>query len=218
MLKFNLFIVFFLLFSMGAESATKTGNLDCKNACYKTYSNDKTLYERCIKYKCDILQKDKPTPASDKETKKLVIEPKKDLTTKKTTFVSVENKNVRIKETKKGITIKESVSSSISAKANISINYKNGKLISGKSRKQIKVLPSDIRQKVIGIQNITIADEESPKYFVRSKTKGKLLGAIPVNIEKDYEINAETGDTIRINDPWWTRLTTQISLPGEGQS
>lgn len=199
---------------MGVESVTKA-ETDCRDACSKTYSNDKVQYERCIKYKCGVLTS-KSIQESGKETKKLVIEPQKKLADTK--LVKVENKNVRIKETKKGVIIKESVSNSIGAKSNITVKYEDGKLVSGKSKKQIKVLPSDIRQKVIGIQNIKLADEESPKYFVKSKNKGKLLGTIPVNINRDYEINAETGETLRVNAPWWTRFTAQISLPAEGQS
>ena len=216
--NFIIFIVIFLLFSVNAQSVAKEN--DCRDACYRTYGKDKAQYENCVRQKCGAAEISQPAQESGKETKKLIIEPKKKLASGKTAHINVENKNVRIKETKKGTIIKESSSNSISAKADILINYENGKLVSGKSKKQIKVLPSDIKQKVAGIKNITLVDEGSPKYLVKSKSKGKLFGAIPVNINRDYEINAETGDTLRINAPWWSNLVREIeiSIPKEGES
>ncbi len=116
--------------------------------------------------------------------------------------VNVEDKAVEIEPTSSGAAITHG---DIRAEGDVPLEYTGGALVSSKSGKKIKVLPSQIQEKVKGkVKEIKINDEGSPKYTTRTESSGKLLGFIPAKITKTYEISAEDGEIISEKKPWWS--------------
>lgn len=131
--------------------------------------------------------------------------------------VDVENKSIEIEPTDTGAAI---IHGDIKADGNIPLEYAAGALISSKSGKEIKILPSQIKEKTKGkVKDIKINDEGFPKYIAKTESKGKLLGFIPASIIKTYEIDAEDGKIISEKKPWWSFVATEtpeqpeLSLP-----
>lgn len=234
--RFILFVIVIMLVSQSAESVSKesaskepipkTDEISCKDTCFQSYGKDKTLYAQCVKDRCQTTLKYQASQIAPKETKK-EMPMKNSFTNDKANWAINRTKIIdraalgRVKIRNLSVQVTENRTSPKSAKIGVETTaqlvHKDDKAISDKSKKEMKVLPPYIKQKVTGIQNITLVDGKSPKYVVKSKIKGKLLGIVPISINKNYEINAETGDTIQVNAPWWSRFTTQIALPGEGQ-
>lgn len=131
--------------------------------------------------------------------------------------VNVVNKSVEIEPTSSGAVI---IHGDIKAVGDVPLEYVDGALISSKSGKEIKILPSQIKEKVKGkVKEIKINDEGAPKYTTETESKGKILGFIPTKITKTYEISAESGKIISEKKPWWSFVTTEthelpeLSLP-----
>jgi len=81
--------------------------------------------------------------------------------------------------------------------ANVSINQNNA------------TLPSVITKKYPNISLITsITSEKSdrPSYIVQARLPKKLLGLIPVEMDVKSEIDAESGEIIKEEKPWWSFL------------
>jgi len=132
--------------------------------------------------------------------------------------VKLEGKPLRIKIEEKEVYIKpgEEVvieADGVSAKGNVELWYVNGSLIAAKSKKQIRVLPSDLLDEVEAIKDIRLVDEEAPKYKVAVERVGRLLGFIPVSFDVEYEISAEDGKLLGKSKPWWTPLVVGESNP-----
>lgn len=123
--------------------------------------------------------------AGEKEIKIEVDEVKKE------SKIEIDNKIVI---TKKGIEIKES---KLYIKTTVGL-------------KEIKVLPEEAISKAKEITTIEeiILEEESQKlvYSVKGTKSAKLFFLIPVKIEIEKKINAETGDVISVKKPWWSFL------------
>ncbi len=121
--------------------------------------------------------------------------------------VDVENKSIEIEPTDTGAAI---IHGDIKADGNIPLEYAAGALISSKSGKEIKILPSQIKEKVKGkVKDIKINDEGTPKYIATTESKGKILGFIPTTITKTYEISAEDGKIISEKKSWWSFVMTE---------
>lgn len=87
------------------------------------------------------------------------------------------------------------------------IEYKDGELIGSNSGKPIEVFPSEIKDKIGGVQpsEIKIEDKEFPQYAVKVDAKAKLLGFIPISTSRNYVVNAQTGAS-QESSPWWKFL------------
>ncbi len=79
--------------------------------------------------------------------------------------------------------------------------------------RQIKLMPSQASSKAINASGIvevkSIMLEEKgdiPMYYVKGTKNANLLGFIPVSLEIDTSINAETGDIVSVDGPWWSFL------------
>lgn len=61
------------------------------------------------------------------------------------------------------------------------------------------------------INNVELeTSEEEAIYSVSGSSSGKLLLVIPVTVEITQKINAETGEIISTEKPWWTFLASGI--------
>jgi hypothetical protein len=128
--------------------------------------------------------------------------------------IDVEGKEVRIEPSPKGLAL---VEGGVKAEGDVEFEYENRTLIALNSGKPIKFLPSQVRGKVKGeLKEIEIRDEEIPKYIAKGEEKGKLLGFIDVSVETNYEIDAVTGEVLKIDKPWWrdiVKFVIKIEAP-----
>lgn len=132
--------------------------------------------------------------------------------------LKLEGKPLRIRIEEKEVYVKpgEEIvieTDGVSAKGKVELLYVNGSLITAKSKKQIRVLPSDLLDEVEAIKEIRLVDEEAPKYKVIAERVGRLLGLIPVSFDVEYEISAEDGELVGESKPWWAFLVMGESNP-----
>ncbi len=127
-------------------------------------------------------------------------------TINKITMFKVEKRSFKVIKTKEGTKLEEDSSKDVPVDIDLLLIYSKGKLVSGKNKKQIRVYPSDLKQKVDGISEVHLVDDENPKYVVNSKKDGRLFGLIPVSYDSTHIIDANNGNIIKEDAPWWTTL------------
>jgi len=74
--------------------------------------------------------------------------------------------------------------------------------------KEIKVLPDQVKEKIrerirARLENQTIELDENGIYQVQGRKRARLFFLFPVRIKVQAEINSETGEVIKIRNPWW---------------
>jgi hypothetical protein len=85
---------------------------------------------------------------------------------------------------------------------------------------EIKIMPETASEKAIerlgdlGF-NITLKEvsnkgNETVVYNVEGEKEGKILGFFKVKAKVSAEVNAETGEVIKVHKPWWAFLSTGI--------
>lgn len=85
---------------------------------------------------------------------------------------------------------------------------------------EIKIMPETASEKAIerlGDLGFTIelkevgkGDETKPVYELTGKKQGKFLGIFKIQARIQAQVDAETGEIIRIKKPWWSFLVTGI--------
>ena len=77
--------------------------------------------------------------------------------------------------------------------------------------KEIKILPGEASAKATAITKVNTIElkEESqqPIYSVNGTKQAKLLFVIPVSMQIETKVSAESGNVISIKKPWWSFLT-----------
>ncbi|GEM_PF-1516478 len=86
--------------------------------------------------------------------------------------------------------------------------------------KEIK-LPDEVieklkekKQKRLQLQNESINLSEDGYYHVEMKKKARLFWLVPVREHVQAEVNAETGETVKIRNPWWGFLARDMREKG----
>ncbi len=123
--------------------------------------------------------------------------------------VDVKEKDIEIEPIEGGVAIKDG---DIQVKGAIPVEYTEGAIKSSKSGKEIKIMPSELKNKKlkgINLIDIKLIDEGMPEYLAKSEKRGKLLGIIPTTVRGEYRISAESGDITETNAPWWNSLVTE---------
>lgn len=76
--------------------------------------------------------------------------------------------------------------------------------------KEIKILPEEASSKATAVTEVSTIElkEESqqPIYSVNGTKQVKLLFVIPVLMQIETKVSAETGNVISVNKPWWSFL------------
>jgi len=75
----------------------------------------------------------------------------------------------------------------------------------------INILPDDAKAKGIeetpDIKKVELKSEgENPVYSVIGTKQVRIFFIIPVSMEVETKIDAETGNKIAVNKPWWSFL------------
>ncbi|MDO9098036.1 MAG: hypothetical protein Q7U60_07930 [Candidatus Methanoperedens sp.] len=123
--------------------------------------------------------------------------------------VDVKERNIEIEPTASGMAI---IDGDIQAQGDIPLEYAGGMLKSAKSGKEIKVMPSELKNKTFKDTNLTdleLIDDGKPEYLAKSEKKGKFLGFIPTTVRREYRISAESGIVTETSAPWWSALVSE---------
>ena len=76
--------------------------------------------------------------------------------------------------------------------------------------KEIKILPEEASAKTTAVTKISTIEikEESqqPIYSVMGTKQAKLFFVIPVSIQIETKVSAESGNVISVKKPWWSFL------------
>ena len=91
------------------------------------------------------------------------------------------------------------------------------KTLSNGRSAEIKIMPSTASEKAIeklgelGF-NITLKEVGNDKiaYELVAEKQGKMLGLFKVKGKVSAEVDAETGELIKIKKPWWAFLASEI--------
>jgi len=79
------------------------------------------------------------------------------------------------------------------------------------SIEQVKITPKEALSKTTEITIVREIElrEEATKliYFIKGIKQARLLFIIPISLEVEIKVDAETGNVISINKPWWSFLT-----------
>ena len=95
------------------------------------------------------------------------------------------------------------------------VSVTNSKLLieTSTGTKEIKIMPEEISE-ILGTNSIEFTElkEESKKviYSVTGTKKAKVLMMFPIKIKFEAKINAETGEIISLEKPWWSFLTKEF--------
>ena len=94
----------------------------------------------------------------------------------------------------------------------VPLEYENGTLVASKSKYEIKVLPSELKEKLREkdkeeIKNISIIDIETKAvYEVNSTKSGRLLWIVPMKVDVSYKVDTKTGEILEEKRPWFDFL------------
>jgi len=120
--------------------------------------------------------------------------------------VEIETKEMvlRVTPSLKGLVVEDR---GVKAEGNVELEYEEGNLVGAKSRKPIKILPSEAIEKIKEeIKEINLKDDKKDlKYIIKTEKRGKLFWLIPVNFPINYEVDTETGK-FKTKKPWWKFL------------
>ncbi|VVB73143.1 Uncharacterised protein [uncultured archaeon] len=116
----------------------------------------------------------------------------------------VNMKEIKVRSTSTGASINDGSISVATSEVSIS----NDKLMVGNN--EVKVAPSEVGGKAnMVVKDMAISTENSKAVYNANGTeKRKLLAVLPVEIEKNVKVDANTGDVISEDKPWWSALTT----------
>jgi len=131
----------------------------------------------------------------------------------KLTALAPSSTTVEIEIDKENKTIKiEHENVSVITKESITIEEKTIKVVTPKQNIQISVLPavavsvaiSKVPHEVKEVE-LKVVDEK-PIYEIEGIKAGKILWLIPVSFQIQTHIDAQTGETIKLEKPWWSFL------------
>jgi len=121
--------------------------------------------------------------------------------------VDLEGRNVRLEPIAGGLIIEED---GVRAEGDVEIEYEGGKLVSGTSGKEIRILPSEALDGICDeVRWITIEDTGTPQYLVKVARRGKLFGFIPIPFSSSYQVDATDGQSIE-KKPWWSFVVRTV--------
>lgn len=94
-----------------------------------------------------------------------------------------------------------------SAEVKTQLKYEEQAMVSTKSNKEIKVVPS-VAVKAIPtaaeVKSIALTDDGTvPAYEVSAVSSGKMFFVFPMQMEITYKIDATNGQVISEEKPWW---------------
>ena len=193
-----------------AEIATKEVGIEKQIASLKELRNEiDRLIEGLIKSKDKISTKEVSGLVTKIEVRPGELKMDKAVvkTVAKSVLARVNNKDLEIKPTKDYVIIRDE---NLEIKA-LEVSIENEVLRVGNS--QVKVMPSTVIEKMqIEPKEIELKEENAKAvYKIKIDENRKLLGFIPVRVEKTLTVDAMDTEVKTIDEkgPWWMFLTTK---------
>jgi hypothetical protein len=119
-------------------------------------------------------------------------------------------RTVSIEKVPNGLSLQSEKTTAITTE-NLVIEGNKLSLKTSTGNKEIKVLPEEASSKATAVTKVNTIElkEESqqPIYSVKGTTQAKLLFVIPVSMQIETKISADSGNVISVNKPWWGFLT-----------
>ncbi len=81
--------------------------------------------------------------------------------------------------------------------------------------KAIEIMPDEVKERIrqrikARLENQTIELDEDGNYKIQIRKKARLFGLIPIRERVRMQMDPETGEIIKIKNPWWSFLTKDI--------
>ncbi|MBM3229729.1 hypothetical protein FJZ26_04825 [Candidatus Parvarchaeota archaeon] len=126
--------------------------------------------------------------------------------TSKELEVEVEDQKISIGQQDGAVVVGEQ--NGLKAKAQ-SLKLKNNELHVGD--RVVRVLPAQLAQRIKGdIKSLDLAEEKNMAvYKAKVQKSARLFGFIPTSYEKTEVINAESGEKVSEEKPWWGAIATE---------
>ncbi|GAF98716.1 unnamed protein product, partial [marine sediment metagenome] len=116
---------------------------------------------------------------------------------------------VRIEKTERAVTM-ESMGVRAETQDILELDSSGLFIKRNETRKRLDILPHHVNKTVKGVidsvDRMEIKLEDKPVYHVKGRKTGNLLWFIPVILDIDVEVNANTGSIENIARPWWSFL------------
>ncbi len=105
----------------------------------------------------------------------------------------------------------------INASTNVTLYKSEGKIYGDFDNKtrEVRVMPDQVQDKIQErinrrLQNQTIELDENGIYRVEGRKRARLFLLIPVRERVRAQVDSETGEIIRIRNPWWGFLARDV--------
>ena len=119
-------------------------------------------------------------------------------------------KTVSIEKSLDGLSFKSEKATAITTETLV-IEENKLSLKTSTGNKEIKILPEEASSKATAVTEVNMIElkEESqqPIYSVNGTKQAKLFFIIPVSMQIETKVNAESGNVISVKKPWWSFLT-----------
>ena len=113
----------------------------------------------------------------------------------------------------------------VEGSTNVTLYKSEGKMYGefGEETRQIRVMPDMVRDKIRErvkreLEEEEIELDEEGTYQYRARKRVRILGLFRARATVRAEINAETGELVRIRNSWWAFLATEEGEPIVGAS
>ena len=117
-------------------------------------------------------------------------------------------KTVSIEKVSENTTLIKTGNISAVTTQNVTIEEDKLYMETSAGKKQIKVLPEEAVSKATEINIVTgrelIEENGKPVYSIKGTKKVRILLIIPASMEIETKVNAENGEVISVNKPWWS--------------
>jgi hypothetical protein len=118
-------------------------------------------------------------------------------------------KSVSIEKVPNGLSL-QSEKATATTKETLVVEGNKLSLKTSTGNKEIKILPEEASSKATAVTEVSAIElkEESqqPIYFVKGTKQAKLLFVIPVSMQIETKVSAESGNVISVKKPWWSFL------------
>ncbi|MFA4834257.1 MAG: PepSY domain-containing protein [Patescibacteria group bacterium] len=125
------------------------------------------------------------------------------------TPIGSNQKTVSIEKKQGSLSIKEGKATAITQEK-LTIQDDNLYLGTSAGKKEIKISPEEASTKatLTKVSAIELIEEsQAPIYSVKGTKQAKLFLLIPVSIQIETKVSAESGEVISVKKPWWSFLT-----------
>jgi hypothetical protein len=112
----------------------------------------------------------------------------------------------------------------INASTNVTLYHRNGKVYGQFRNNETReiILPDEAKARIelrerVRIENENIGLNEEGKYNLEARKRARLFWTIPVKERVRAQVDAETGEVLRVRSSWWGFLARDVRLDSEAE-